>query len=350
MGKNVVVVGAGAIGGYVGGNMARAGIDVTLIDQWPEHVEKIRAHGLRLDGLTAKEKHTVRVKAMHISDVQSLSKQNPVDIAFICVKSYDSEWAATLVKQYLAPAGFVVSLQNSINEERIASVIGWGRVVGCIASLIAVDLVAPGHIVRNVPLGGDGYTVFRVGEVHGRTTRRIEEVAGLLKAADSVKVTSNLWGERWAKLCLNSMRNGLSAATGLSGNERDRRESTRRLSIRLGGEAVRVGRALGFFLESVQGMRPDSLLAAAEGDEMAREEIDAVLLKAANERTDEQRPSMAQDMLKGRRTETDFINGLVAMKGAAVGMPAPTHEKMNKLVKEVEQGKRKPSPDNVAGW
>src|SRR5712691_1923649 len=140
MGKRIVVIGAGAVGGYTGGRMAQAGEDVTFIDPWPDHVEYMRKHGLQLSGLTPQESASVRVNAMHVCDVQNLAKQKPVDIAIISVKSYDSEWAAWLIKPYLAPDGFVVSLQNCINEERIAGVVGWGKTLGCIASLIAAEL------------------------------------------------------------------------------------------------------------------------------------------------------------------------------------------------------------------
>ncbi|MDP1716478.1 MAG: 2-dehydropantoate 2-reductase N-terminal domain-containing protein, partial [Burkholderiales bacterium] len=82
MGKRIVVVGAGAIGGYAGGHMTRAGHDVTLIDAWPEHVEYMRAHGLQLSGMTPEESHSIKVNALHITDVQRFCKEGPIDIAF----------------------------------------------------------------------------------------------------------------------------------------------------------------------------------------------------------------------------------------------------------------------------
>jgi 2-dehydropantoate 2-reductase len=330
--------------------MTRAGHDVTIIDPWPEHVESMRANGLQISGLTEAERHSIKVNALHVCEVQGLIKQRPFDIAFICVKSYDTEWATLLIRQYLARDGFIVSLQNCINEERIAQHVGWGRTVGCIASLIAVELYEPGRIKRTVPMGGDRHTVFRVGEPHGRVTRRGEEVADMLRAVDSSKVTTNLWGERWSKLVVNSMRNGLSAATGLFGNQRDAMEGPRWVSIRLGSEAVRVGQALGFQLERMLGMEPEVLARAGEGHQDALTEITDVLLEGAKKRSDDQRPSMAQDIAKGRRTETDFINGFVAMRGQEIGVPAPTHARMNEAVKRVERGEVKPSPQLIAGW
>jgi 2-dehydropantoate 2-reductase len=140
MSKRIAFVGAGALGGYVGSYLAHNGHDVTLIDMWPEHIEAIRARGMQLDGVTDEECFTVKAaKTMHLTEVQSLAKQKPIDIAFVSVKSYDTEWATMLIKPYLAPGGFVVSLQNCLNEEKIAGVVGWGKTLGIVASLISVD-------------------------------------------------------------------------------------------------------------------------------------------------------------------------------------------------------------------
>src|SRR5687767_14965284 len=329
--------------------MTRAGQDVTLVDAWPEHVEYMREHGVQISGLTEEERHSIPVRAIHVTDVQHFAKEPAIDIAFVCVKSYDTEWATHLIKPYLAPDGFVVSLQNCINEERIAAIVGWGKTLGCIASLVAAELTKPGHVNRTVPMGGEKHIVYRVGEVHGRVTPRALEVADLLRSADSAKVTTNLWGERWSKLVVNSMRNGLSAASGLSGNERDLSEGPRWLSIRLGSEAVRVGQALGYQLERMLGMEPETLARAGEGSSDALAEIADILTENAKKRSDDQRPSMAQDMRKGRRTETDFINGYVAERGAEIGVPAPTHAKMNEVVKRVERGELAAGPAAIRG-
>src|SRR4051794_28175746 len=130
MGKRIAFIGAGAVGGYVGGHLAGNGHDVTLIDPWPEHVEAIRSRGLELYGVTPEERRTVQAKTMHLTEVQGLAKEKPIDIAFVSVKSYDTEWATMLIRPYLAPEGFVVSLQNCINEERIAGIVGWGKTLG----------------------------------------------------------------------------------------------------------------------------------------------------------------------------------------------------------------------------
>ena len=353
MGKRIAVVGAGAVGGYVGAHLARLGEDVTLIDPWPEHIEAIRARGMEMDGVSEEDRVTVReAKTMHLTEVQGLAKQPPIDIAFVSTKSYDTEWATMFIRPYLAPNGFVVSLQNCINEERIAGIVGWGKTVGMIAATISVELYEPGRIRRTVPRGGAKNTTFRVGEVHGRTTRRVEALAEMIAPIDSVKVTTNLWGERWSKLCLNGMRNGVSAATGLPGNDCDRREKVRRFMIRLGGEAVRVGQALGYELEEVMKIEPEKLARASEGDKSALDEVESILLARAGTnapggRSDLQRPSMGQDMLKGRRTEIDFINGFIAEKAKEVGLSVPANLAITEAVKRVERGETPARPENV---
>ena len=345
MSKRIAFMGAGGVGAYVGGHLARVGEDVTLIDPWPDHIEAIKQNGLNLSGTQGE--HTVKVNALHLHEVQSLYK-TPIDIAFICTKSYDTEWATMMIAQYLSPNGFVVSLQNSINEERIAGVVGWGKVVGCIASTIGVDAFKAGHVVRTIQPGGAAYTIFRVGEVHGRITPRAELIADMMSHIDSSKVTTNLWGERWSKLTQNAMGNGISASTGLNSKSATELEMTRRLSIRLGGEACRVGQALGYELEAIKGQPPEKWIAASEGDAAALEEIEGLMLEGTKRMTEAGRPSTGQDIIKGRRTEIEYINGLVASKGDEMGVPAPTHSALTEVVKKVERGDLEPSPDNVA--
>jgi 2-dehydropantoate 2-reductase len=349
MGKRIAIIGAGALGGYVGGTLAHHGLDVTLIDMWPEHIEAIRSRGLELDGLTPDEQFTVtEAKTMHLTEVQSLPRGS-IDIAMVAVKSYDTEWATMLIWPYLAPGGYVVSLQNCLNEERIAALVGWGRTVGVIASLISVDLHEAGRVRRTMPKGGAQHTVFRVGEPHGRITPRVEELREMFSLIDSAKTTANLWGERWSKLVQNGMGNGVTALTGLSSSGCLANETIRRFQIQLAGEGVRVGQALGFPLEKIRGVEPEQMARAAEGDAGARAAVDAILTPKAggNPRADIQRPSMAQDILKGRRTEIEMMNGVIAAKGAEIGIPAPSHEKLTALVLRLERGEIRPSPAHL---
>jgi 2-dehydropantoate 2-reductase len=350
MGKRIVVLGAGAVGGYAGTHMAAAGHDVTLIDPWPEHVDYMKAHGMEIFGMTPQERMSVKVNAMHITEVQNLAKQKPIDVAVIAVKSYDTVWATTLIRQYLSASGCVVSMQNCINEERVAGVVGWGRVLGCIVTGgVGVDLYQPGHIRRGYAKRPD-ITSFYVGEPNGRITKRAGEIAEIFSSIDASKATDNLWGERWTKLCVNGMRNGVSAATGMGGNARDNHPAVRRICIQLGGEAVRIGQKLGYKLGKVGALPYEMLAKAMEGDDASYKEIERLMTEGGAgqaERSDYQRPSMAQDMEKGRRTEIEFMNGFIASEGARVGVAGPTHEMLTRQVLRVERGEIPPRPENV---
>jgi len=343
------MVGSGAVGGYVAGHMVRNGADVTLIDAWPEHVEKMNKDGLSLRGTTEAESHEVPVKAINICEVSNLPKDGPIDIAFISVKSYETQFAASLIEGYLADDGYVVSLQNAINEEAIADVVGAHRVIGCIASSISCGLDGPALVRRQVPIRGDSYTVFRAGELHGRITDRVQEVAELVGHTDSSKVTQNIWGERWTKLVINSSYNGLSACTGLGGNDMVRDDGARSVNIRLSAETLRVGKALGFVVGTKKGTTAEQWYAAAEGDKKALQEIEDLLLAEIANRSDGARPSMGQDMLKGRKTEIDAMNGFVVEKASEVGISTPLNAAMVDLVKQCERGEIEPDPKHVAG-
>src|SRR3954452_23036306 len=292
MGRKIAIVGAGAVGGYAGGHMVQAGGDVTFIDPWPEHVEHMRKHGLRGTHARDVAEFTVPVRGLHITDAQQLAKEAPVDFALVCMKSYDTAWATTMIQQYLAPNGYVVSLQNCMNEETIAGIVAWGKTLGCSASGIPVNLPEPGHIHRGAGKHGAAHTVFRAAEVHGRITSRAEEVCRLVGLTDSAKVTINLWGERWSKLVANVMGSGLSACTGLPGGEMLQNEPIRRFSTRLGSEAIRVGQALGYQLEDILHLAPETIARAGEGDEAAMIACDEQRFKDGKHTASGQRPSM----------------------------------------------------------
>jgi len=183
--------------------------------------------------------------------------------------------------------------------------------------------------------------------VHGRVTARADEVCRLVGHADSAKVTANLWGERWSKLVANVMANGLSAATGLGGGQMLENEAIRRFSTRLGGEAIRVGQAHGYQLEEVLHLPPETIARAGEGDEAAERASDAQRFKDSGHTAAGQRPSMGQDMQKGRRTEIEFLNGLVVREGEKVGINCRANAVLVDIVKRVEKGELKADPKHI---
>jgi 2-dehydropantoate 2-reductase len=347
MGKKIAIVGAGAVGGYAGAHMVQAGEDVTFIDPWPEHVEHMRKHGLRVTHAMDVPEFSVPVRALHVTDAQQLAREAPVDIAFVCMKSYDTAWATMLIRQYLAPDGYVVSLQNCMNEETIAGIVGWGKTLGCIASSITVNLPEPGHVHRGAGKHGAAHTVVRAGEVHGRITPRAEEICRLVAYTDSAIATSNLWGERWSKLVANAMGNGLSACTGMTGGQMLESEPIRRFSTRLGSEAIRVGQAHGYQLEEILHLPPETIALAGEGDEAAMRACDEQRFTDGKRTASGQRPSMGQDMQKGRRTEIEFLNGFIVGEGEKVGIACRANAALTDIVMRVERGELKPDPKHI---
>ncbi|MSP04843.1 MAG: ketopantoate reductase family protein [Acetobacteraceae bacterium] len=348
MKPKIAIMGTGAVGAYAGAHMAHAGENVTFIDFWPENVETMKAKGLKVTHLKDVPEFTAKVRALHVTEAQQLAKEDPIDIAFVCVKSYDTAWATTLISQYLAPGGFIVSLQNCMNEETIAGIVGWGKVLGSIASSITVDLCAPGHVHRAAGKQAPAHTVFRVGEVHGRITDRAQEVCRLVSLSDGAKVTNNLWGERWSKLVTNAMGNGISACTGMVSRDYTLNDSIRHFSTRVASEAIRVGQALGYQLEEIHHIDPELIAKAGEGDAVALKEVDAHRLKEISAPGGGgHRPSMGQDMVKGRRTEIEFLNGFICEKAKGVGIATPANAALTDIVKRVEKGELKPDPKHL---
>lgn len=344
--EKVAIVGAGAVGGYVGAQLSRAGVETVFIDPWPEHVEAVRSKGIDIREMNPAENFTAKVRALHICDVPQLIAEKPFDVVFVAVKSYDTRWATQMIAPYVAPGGCFVSLQNSINEEEMAAIVGWGRTLGCTVNLLAAELIEPGVVVRNSPRGTDKSIGLCVGEVHGRVTPRVQALVKMLEHADTTKATTNLWGDRWSKLVINAMRNGVSAVTGMSGKQRDLDDHARDVTIRLGSSCVRVGKTMGLELDAVSGLDLD-VLARAEEDPEAYKAITEMIFKVAHSRSDGQRPSMGQDIRKGRRTETHAINGLVAERGRQFGVDASIHQRLHEIILQVEAGKLTPSPDLI---
>lgn len=266
MAPHIAVVGAGAVGGFIGARLAAAGENVTLIDRWREHGDTARRNGLRIDGAVPQDNAIVPVRILADDDIDSLKALPPLDIVFISVKSYDTRWAAELVLPYLHADAVVVSAQNGCNEATLAEIVGASRTAGLIAA--------------------------RIGELDGQRSARIETLATLLRQVDSVAVIDNLAGERWSKLAVNAMRNGVSAATGLTIDALDSHQQLRRFSIKVAGEEVRVGQRLGYSLTAL-GAIPAALFAAAtDGSATALAEIEQRLIDAAQRGAVGQRPSM----------------------------------------------------------
>ena len=333
----IAVLGVGAIGGIIGGYLTRAGRDVTLIDQWGENVEAIREKGLTVS--TQEGDFTVQANAVHLGEVCNISE--PFDLVFLAVKSYDTRWATHFILPHLSANGVIVSAQNGINDEQIGSIAGWSRVLGCVITLAAA-MYEPANPTRT---SAASRLAFTVGEPSGVESSRAEAVADMLSAIGPAKVTTNLWGQRWAKLAGNSMANPVCALTGLAAGAVLETSGVEDVTIAIGAEVVRVGTALGIDVEPIIGIPPQQYVDARE-DATALEDLKAQLAEAAKG-LGEDRPSMHQDVMKSRRTEIEYLDGYVARRGREVGVPTPACDRITDLLKRVERGELKSEADNI---
>jgi 2-dehydropantoate 2-reductase len=334
--QRIGIIGAGAIGCVVGGLLTKAGRDVTLIDQWPEHVETMKTKGLRLSGTCGD--HRIPVRALHIHEAQLI--ETPFDAAFVAVKSYDTEWATALAVRYLAqPDGVVVDFQNGINDERMAAVAGRGRTLGCVIT-IGAGMYEPGHAMRT----DTGRLGFRIGELDGKETARARELAQIMSDVAGAKVTTNLFGERWSKLAVNCMANPLAGLSGLGSAEVRSEPVPCRIAIQIAAEVVKVGRACGHEIEPIYGIAAQRFVDAAEG--RGRAEVETDMATGAKHLTGG-RPSLLQDVLRGRRTEIDYLNGYVCEQGRRVGIPTPFNDAIVAAIRSHGVGKLRPDPKNL---
>ena len=337
MSMRLAWLGVGGIGGVAGGWLLRAGHDVTLIDQWPANVERIKSDGLTVTAL--EEEFTVQANAMHLSEVATVRPQ--FDAVMLSVKSFDTGWASMFIEPYLAPGGFILSAQNSINEDTIAGVVGWPRVVGCVVT-IGAAMYDPGHALRTSPIERPS---FKVGEPSGMITPRVEAMVEILSEVGQTTTTTNLWGERWAKLATNSMGNAVAGFTGLSTAGLRETPEVRALSIRIAAELIQVAQAWGVSVEPIGGIPPQMYLEAVD-DGAKKEEVESMMLDGLKF-AGTGRPSLAQDVAKGRKTEVDHLNGYVVRKGAQVGVPTPINQAVMDLTHRVEAGELEPSMSNL---
>jgi 2-dehydropantoate 2-reductase len=341
MAKRMLFIGAGAIGSYIGSFLARAGHDVTLVDPWPEQVEAVRRGGISVTG--PHDPFAAKPTALHVHELQRLDAD--FDIAFVAMKAYDTAWATWMALPHLKPEGYVVSAQNCWNDPIVASIAGAERSVGIIMSKIGDALWKAGEVERGMEKGsGAGHDVFRAGEHDGKITERVTALAEIMSVIDGARPTDNLWGERWSKLCANCMGNPVQAMTGLGSKEIADQARGREITIRIAQESAAVGLKQGYRIPKFNGREAEQWAQAGRPDVYA--ELDA-MLKPKEGAGRNWRASMAQDVIKGRRSEIDFMNGRVVDKGRELGVPTPVSAAVVEIMREIDAGTRKPAPEHI---
>ena len=319
------IMGAGGIGSVVGGLLSEGGHDVTLIDQWWEHIEKIKADGLTVE--TRWKEHLTHPKAIHIHELQH--ETVPFDAAFIAVKSYDTEWATTLMLKYVDPDhGVFVDFQNGINDEKMANIAGVERSLGCIIT-IGAAAYDPGRGIRT----DENEYGFKIAEHDGSDTPRARELVEVMNSVAETEFSDDLWGDRWSKLMVNCMANALSGVSGYGTAEVRGEANPRRIGIQLGAEVAKVARSHGIHLHPVLGLSPDDVIDASEGRNV--EAVENTLLESGRNAGPGGVPSFGQDVRKGRRNEIDYLNGYVSDMGRKLGVPTPFNDKIVEIVHDL---------------
>lgn len=326
------IMGAGAVGSYVGGMLARAGLPVVLIGRKAQ-VEEVERHGLHVSGLVGP--FMVRMEATQTPD-----GVKDADVVLLCVKSQDTREACNAIAPYLSAKAPVVSLQNGVrNIDLIDSTpVGTGRGVGGSAIFNAVFL-KPGRVM----LTTSGELIFGTASRDGRFGPILTAMAREMRQCGlKVHTTANIDGVLWSKLLIN-LNNGLGALTGLSIEEGMSDPVARRISAALLAEGIRITRETGIRLETIPKVDANRIL------KILSINLPGFLVKRLFRllvRTHpEARWSTWQSLAKGLPTEIEYLNGEIVKLAEAHGLHAPYNRAVRDLVKEAE---RKGAPPNLS--
>jgi 2-dehydropantoate 2-reductase len=332
-GPRIAIHGSGANGSAIGADLVAAGHDVTLVEQWPAHVEAMRHSGLRVEMPAATVE--VPVRAHHLCEVATLRR--PFDVVLIVLKAYDARWGAHLIAPLLAPDGLAVGVQNGMTQEAIAAVVGPGRSLGCVIEVSSM-MTEPGVVQRHSP---PSRSWFAVGGLGPATAGREAEVADLLRHAGTVEEVAEIRATKWMKLVSNCSTLVSTAILGLPMLAALRQPGMRELMIAAGQEALDVGAALGHPVLPIFGLTE----ADVAGDRVVETLLDTLYAGFVLEQTT---TTVLHDWLKGRRSEVDEINGLVVAEAARLGLEAPVNATLVEVAHRIERGELRPGPGNLA--
>jgi 2-dehydropantoate 2-reductase len=301
----IAIVGTGAMGSVYAGLFAAAGHEVWAIDTWREHVDAIRAAGLRLEG--ASGDRTVRMNA-----TTEAREAGPCDLVILATKAMHVAQAAESAKPLLGPETVVLSIQNGLGgPDTAAAVLGRARVMVGVVGGFGASIKAPGHAHHN------GWELVRLGELEGPLTPRAERVAEVWRSGGfKVKCFDDIDQLVWEKLICNVCYSGTCTVTERTILEVIEDPDTWRIASGCASEAFAVAKARGVQLDF-------------------HEPVEYV--RAFGMKIPHARPSMLLDHLAGRASEIDAINGAIPPAARAVGVAAPYNEVISGLVRAKER-------------
>ncbi|MGA7817534.1 ketopantoate reductase family protein [Caballeronia sp.] len=331
--QKIAILGTGAQGASIGADLVLAGLDVTFIEQWPEHVEAMRRDGITVN-LPARTINA-RVKALHLCQVAELREK--FDVVFIVTKAYDTTWSCQLIEPYVKPDGLVVGLQNGMSIDAIASVVGVNQTVGAVIE-IASNMFIPGITNRQ---NDHDTSWFAVGGFDESTKDRAESIAQILRHTGTVEVTSDIRSSKWMKLVVNAAELVPSAILNLPLNTAARVPGMLDFMRQAGYEAIHAAVASGSRIVPIFGM-PD--VDPSRPEKVVDDLFDEVLTTFSMEDT---LTTTLQDWRKGRRGETDDVNGYVVRWLEKVGKSAPVNQRVVEVAHQIELGKLQADPSNI---
>jgi 2-dehydropantoate 2-reductase len=338
MDKKIAVLATGTNGCVISADLIGAGLDVTMIDMWAAHIEAMRANGLTVT--TGDEVNNVKVNAYHLSDICTLNEK--FDIVLLTSKAYDSKWLTEFIKPYLADDGVIVAVQNCMTAEMIADIVGVERTVGCVIEL-ASQMFEPGQVRRSTPRER---TWFGVGAFDPAHADRVEEIAEILRHAGRVEVIDEVLSAKWTKLIVNAMIMGTMAILGgtpeqvLKHNGEEYAQRARGWFLQAGEEALAVGQAMDYKVVPVFGLKPEDVT-------NTNNFLETLLDKILHDIGPGPINTTLQDFMKGRYSETDMINGLIADEHRNAGRPSPVSDVVVELTRQIHSGELKPDLKNL---
>ena len=330
----IAVLGAGANGASIGADLTAADLDVTLIEQWPSHVEAIRADGLRF--LAPEGELHVRPRILHLCEVAELKHE--FDVVLMLVKAYDSRWAAQLIEPYLAAGGLMAGVQNGMTAGVVRDVVGAHRTIGSVIECSAT-MDAPGIVHRHTGVPRSWYAV---GALSGGPAERAHEIGSLLRHSGTVANFDDIESAKWMKLVSNATLLVTSAILGLPMLDALSLPGYRDVMVAAGTEALAVGGALGHQVLPIFGLTEDEIADRSRiVDVMTDKLFEGFVVPGAT-------TTVLQDWRKGRHSEVDDINGHVVHQGALVGVTTPVNARVVALAHRIERGELSPAPEHLS--
>lgn len=332
----IAVVGAGAIGGVVGGCLAKAGYDVTLVDIAKEHVEAMNASGLTLE--VEQEKINIPVRAIH-SEAFAAQTGQEVDLLILAVKAQHTEEALRPMLHHLHANSVVLSMQNGLCENVIATLVGKERTMGCFVNLFA-DYLEPGVI----QYGGVGSLY--IGELDGQITERLEQIHHMLLSWGPAKTTDNIWGYLWGKLAYGAV---LTATALVDETMADIMEplDNQELFAALATETLAVANGAGVSPMGFDDWEPSLIYPAENRDEARLQEQWRILIKRLRSYKKVKSGIWRDLAVRKRKTEVPHHLNPVIELGESMGFAMKLTKKVVAMIHEVEDGSRQMSWANL---